>query len=882
MPAQEEVIISIDIDKGASEKEVDNLTKKINELTAANKNLADQNKAMAKAGQENSKEYLENSRQIEINKQKISEATASRKGLIQTILAEDDSIKSLNIRNAELKKQRDQISTSTAEGRAKIAEINEEMEKNNETIVKNSNAMEKQKFNIGNYKSALDGIVPGLGGMIDGIEGATKAGLTFIATPIGAVLAAIALGLAAVTQYFKRTEEGGDELNRMLFIMEALWGKVLDAASKVGKVIFDAISEPKQAIKDFGQFLQDQLINRFVGMLELFPKLGEAISLLFEGKFVEAAKVATDATGKVLLGIENTTEVITGFIEGVVKEVDLAIKQGEKLAELDKLLGDQEEALTVQRAKTALEVGKIREKALNEELENRKAVLKQAIALEEQLSNAEVEHARTKLEQTKLQQQIDGITGDTKLAVAKAEAELLAAETTRFQNTIKFRKEIAAIDEEIRKRNLAAEKEINEIRLQNDIDDSDSVEQRVEREITLEQYRTKLILDNEHLLASEREAIAAASEDRILEIKRKGNADLIAEESALREVRLQADAAMVQAEITNRQLILDRWISMIEISGDLEKQNAEERTELFMQQESLKLEAINQRVAYEQEIEQNAAITSLANEDLTELQRQAILEQSQAKQNAIVAKGEAERYKLQTETDKKIADMKAKLREQEIQGAYMVANQGLALLREVFGENKAFAAAEAGINTAQAVTNALAMSGPPWVGIAMSILIGALGAVQIAKIAGIEFAKGGLIKKFFGGGLSNIGGILRGPSHAMGGIPFTVAGRPGFEAEGGEAIINKRSTAMFRNELSAINQAGGGRPFARGGVTSFAAGSMISATATRQASTQAESSFNIRRISDVLTSLPPPIVTVEDINARMQEYDTNTQSAVVI
>src|ERR1044071_10015878 len=128
---KEEVIISIDIDKGASEKEVDNLTKKINELTAANKNLAEQNKQLAKAGQENSKEYLENTRQIEINKQKIAESTASRKGLIQTIISEDDSIKSLNIRNAELKKQRDQISTSTSEGRAKIAEINKEMEKNN-------------------------------------------------------------------------------------------------------------------------------------------------------------------------------------------------------------------------------------------------------------------------------------------------------------------------------------------------------------------------------------------------------------------------------------------------------------------------------------------------------------------------------------------------------------------------------------------------------------------------------------------------------------------------------------------------------------------------------------------------------------------------------
>ena len=57
------------------------------------------------------------------------------------------------------------------------------------------------------------------------------------------------------------------------------------------------------------------------------------------------------------------------------------------------------------------------------------------------------------------------------------------------------------------------------------------------------------------------------------------------------------------------------------------------------------------------------------------------------------------------------------------------------------------------------------------------------------------------------------GGLLQGASHAQGGIPFTVGGVPGFEAEGGEAIINKRSTAMFRPLLSAMNEAGGGAKF---------------------------------------------------------------------
>ena len=58
------------------------------------------------------------------------------------------------------------------------------------------------------------------------------------------------------------------------------------------------------------------------------------------------------------------------------------------------------------------------------------------------------------------------------------------------------------------------------------------------------------------------------------------------------------------------------------------------------------------------------------------------------------------------------------------------------------------------------------------------------------------------------------GGVTYGPSHANGGIPTRYG-----ELEGGEAVINKRSTAMFKDQLSQLNQAGGGVAFDDGGVT---------------------------------------------------------------
>ena len=64
----------------------------------------------------------------------------------------------------------------------------------------------------------------------------------------------------------------------------------------------------------------------------------------------------------------------------------------------------------------------------------------------------------------------------------------------------------------------------------------------------------------------------------------------------------------------------------------------------------------------------------------------------------------------------------------------------------------------------------------------------------------------------YGGSGYASGGVLYGPRHSQGGIQTAFG-----ELEGGEAVINRRSTAMYGPLLSEINQAGGGRAFGQGG-----------------------------------------------------------------
>lgn len=96
------------------------------------------------------------------------------------------------------------------------------------------------------------------------------------------------------------------------------------------------------------------------------------------------------------------------------------------------------------------------------------------------------------------------------------------------------------------------------------------------------------------------------------------------------------------------------------------------------------------------------------------------------------------------------------------------------------------------VSGALAVVNGLATQPFLPVGIAMGALAAAATAIQIATISK-------QISKLADGGL------LQGKSHSQGGIPV---GNTGIEVEGGEYVVNKRSTAKYLPLLQQINEEG--------------------------------------------------------------------------
>ena len=171
---------------------------------------------------------------------------------------------------------------------------------------------------------------------------------------------------------------------------------------------------------------------------------------------------------------------------------------------------------------------------------------------------------------------------------------------------------------------------------------------------------------------------------------------------------------------------------------------------------------------------------------------------------------ETTREKLQTDIDgtAQLGDQLIQLAgdDKKLQG---VRKAGVAISAAAAVANNVLALS----NAAVGVTEQAKLKFPFNIVAMLTTLATVMSLISNLKALKDAFGDGGVVKEFANGGM------VHGPSHAQGGVKFAVGGRVN-ELEGGEAVINKRSTAMFKNELSAMNVAGGGVKFADGGLLS--------------------------------------------------------------
>ncbi|KKU30861.1 MAG: hypothetical protein UX45_C0033G0010 [Candidatus Uhrbacteria bacterium GW2011_GWF2_46_218] len=379
-------------------------------------------------------------------------ANAERKTTIQSMSAEKGSLNELRAAVKTLTDERNKLNLNTAEGRKRVNEINKTLDQHNAIIKENVDGLTKQKIGIGGYGDALKNIPGPIGGVINGIVGMTKASLAFIATPIGMVIAAIGLALGALMKYFKGSEEGQNRLNKVTNIAKGIWEALMNVVEKVGEIIFDVVSKPRESIEKLGNLIKENLINRF----EAFGVMGKAIVKILKGDFKEGFKELAEGGVQAVTGVtdsfdkmKNAVESVNGALKGIVEDTKKNIAMSIKLSDIQAAIDKRERAMIVDREKTRVSVAEkilqSKRKDLNSEAQ--RLVLLEAAKKEIiDLVTREEALATMRLEAAKLNLKINGEEKEFLDAVAEAEANLISKKAEGLEERRRIESQISILN----------------------------------------------------------------------------------------------------------------------------------------------------------------------------------------------------------------------------------------------------------------------------------------------------------------------------------------------------------------------------------------------------------------------------------------------------
>ena len=318
-------------------------------------------------------------------------------------------------------------------------------------------------------------------GIRDGIKGV---GVAIKAAGIGLALKAFEM----LSEIFMQNQKTADTFNTafeaLSIAINDLVNFVLDNFGTVADFFKDVFENPVEKIKDFGDAIQDNLIERFNSFLDTMGYVGEAISELFAGNFAkakEAAKnagkelvdVATGVDGaydKIVTTVGDATDAIIDYtkktIDGAKSNVELAkaaelaavqvqglIEKYDKEAEALRKIRDDETKTFAQRIEANEQLGEVLEKQRKEMLA---------------LRQLELDRAQTEYDKLQNQENLIALTeAQNELAAVNAQIEGFTSE--QVQNRISLERELLDTKNELAVESLSLrERELLEVEQQYD------------------------------------------------------------------------------------------------------------------------------------------------------------------------------------------------------------------------------------------------------------------------------------------------------------------------------------------------------------------------------------------------------------------------------
>lgn len=538
---------------------------------------------------------------------------------------------------------------------------------------------------VGALTGSLGKLSPALGGATTAAGGLLKTLWALVANPIGAIIAAVVLGLTALYKAFTSTKAGGEQLEQMM----AGLGAIMDV-------------------------IRDRIL-----------KFGSAISKFFSGDFRGALQDAKSA--------------ISGFGEEVANEFRQAANAKRYLQEV----ADAVRELSVSRAKLNRDLARSKEIITDETAsyaDKVKAIEKVRIAEGKQTAQ-ELKNARKKLAAIKLQNRLSDSNAEALDKQAAAQADLYALEQKSSENKRDIRKTELRVqkEEESRLKSIEADRKAANKAA------ADRSKARAKEAADRQKEANKLKEDSLKKIAALETAysdsLLSSRELDLLNVKRKYE-----EEIKLAEKYGQSTVKLKEAEAAAKLKIEEKYqVEKAKIEAEANAKRIAVEDAQFKLSEELRLskEGLEQEKEIAALIESYDAKFLIANEN-AELEKQL---EEQLKKD-IAAINEKHR-KAEEQKTKDSEDKKKELKINAVSSGLSVISNLAELFagkserqqKQAFKIQKAVNIATAVVDTYKAANAALASAPVPFNFVAMAATISA-GLLNIKKIASTEFGGG--------------------------------------------------------------------------------------------------------------------------------------------
>jgi len=296
--------------------------------------------------------------ELETSKKVTRDNTAQLKQNIRVTQAQEGSLDQLRASLNLLQKEYGQLNKETDEGAAKALEMSDRIEQLTLEVKSQEKAIGDTRRNVGNYEEAIQSAVGSMipfGGQLQeitasgggvkgalsmittGIQGATRAAIAFIATPIGAAIAALAAIGAATKAWFDYNNEIR-ETNQLLAGITDQTGDTLDNIRRQTAAIEETLGvgaeesakAAKVLVEQFGISYEEALDKMQTGILATNGANDELLASISEYStfFADAGFSVDEFTSIVNAGFD--LGIYTDKLPDALKEADISLREQTK------------------------------------------------------------------------------------------------------------------------------------------------------------------------------------------------------------------------------------------------------------------------------------------------------------------------------------------------------------------------------------------------------------------------------------------------------------------------------------------------------------------------------------------------------------------------